>query len=120
MDTQPPPTGATQTHDSQAVAVKLLEDLELTNIPDEQKQELTQKVAELVDKEIMYAVMSRLTDEDVVELETLLDSQEGEEPFNDQTFQFLQDKIPNLGQLIEDSIVAVYDRLDDANTILSS
>jgi cytochrome c553 len=105
---------------SQQMSVKLLEDLELTTIPEEQKQALLVKISQLVDEEIIYAVMSRLTEQDIADLEQHLDESNPDKGLTDQTFAFLQERVPNLQAVIEDALLAVYHRLKETNDILAS
>lgn len=50
---------------------QLLEDLGFASVSEEQKQEVLAKLQEMVDTEILYAVTSRLKDDQIDELEAV-------------------------------------------------
>lgn len=114
------PATAPATDPVKQSAEALLTDLGLNDVSEEKKQALIGQIVALMDKEILFAVMTRLTDEDIEELERYMQETQGDRPLNEQTYEFLANKIPDLQKTIEDAMVAVYDRLKDTNTLVSN
>lgn len=108
----------TQQTSLDTAGAKLFEDLQLTNIPDEQKQALIARIETLVEQEVLIQVMSRLSDDDITALEAKLG--DGEQPLSDEAYNFIKEKVPGLDKVVEDAVASVYDRIKTTNDVLAS
>lgn len=77
--------------------IDLSKELGLDTLPDEQRQSLEEKMAAVLESRIMNAVFMSLSDEDRVELEKKLDT-------DDEVIKFLKEKIPNFEILMAEEV----------------
>ena len=75
--------------------INLIEALELQNLPQDQKEALATKMAQVAESRLLMAVYSRLSDDDAAELDELMDSGTSDADL----YAFLNKKIPDLNLL---------------------
>lgn len=123
MDTSPhtAPPHVSQFPSDQA-AQELLKRLNLENASQEVKDKLLAQIADLLDQEILYQVMSRLTDEDMQALEAYLQPDDSGETqsLKPEAYEFIASRIPHLDVLIRDALVKVYDDIVTTKHLLDA
>ncbi|HEY1074625.1 MAG TPA: hypothetical protein VGE59_02895 [Patescibacteria group bacterium] len=119
MDTHPHPSTPFPTDQA---AREVLKRLNMEEISDEAKERLLTQIADLIDQEILYQVMSRLSNEDITELGEFLQTDENshEESLKPEAFNFIASKIPHLDVIIRDSIVKVYEDIVSTKNLLDA
>ena len=75
--------------------INLIEALELQNLPQDQKEALATKMAQVAESRLLMAVYLRLSDDDAAELDELMDSDTSDADL----YAFLNKKIPDLNLL---------------------
>ena len=75
--------------------INLIEALELQNLPQDQKEALATKMAQVAESRLLMAVYTRLSDDDAAELDKLMDSDASDADL----YAFLNKKIPDLNLL---------------------
>lgn len=73
----------------------LLEEMGIADLPEDQQNELIDKMTEAVLKRMLLVVLEKLNDEDRASFEAMIDKEAAPEEVN----SFLQEKIPDYEQL---------------------
>lgn len=107
-------------HDVLTSSNKLLEELGLQNIAEDKKKELLDRIAYLIDQEVLMAVMSRLSEADIADFDQHLQQVGDDTQITESAHEFLKQRIPDLQAVVEQALVTVHDRLTETNTILST
>ena len=100
------------------LAKKILTDLQLTGISTTRQAELLIRITELTEDAILTAIFARLTESQMTHFTQQFPLDEDNPALSPQALEYLATVIPNLPDVIEDTLISVYDRLMDSNTIL--
>ena len=87
--------------DQDILKTNIISHLRLQNLPDEQKLELVDKMAQLVEKRILLRIMKSIAEKEAKEIEELSKYNEGDK------LEFLNKKFPNMLEIMQEEIVKV-------------
>lgn len=80
----------------------LLEKIGLERLPPEKQEEILLKISELILTNVVFRVSELLNDEEKASLNTLL----SEKDHGEKALRFLEEKIPNLAEILQEEIIS--------------
>jgi len=89
----------------------LFDTLNIESLPEDQQEEIVEQTGKVIFQSIMIRVIPLLSDSEKEEFATIAESDLGED--NTAVFDYLNEKIPNLDEIVAEVIADFRDRSND-------